>query len=284
MRVITPRTLASTYAHPSKDPWAAVQLYQAAMAYPDDWGAQRVATAINADPNRPFEGVTRAEIRAWVDGDGMPDAARAIQVARDHEWLTEGWTPTTRALAVLVIAGYVCGSITTDTYVPTWSPTDPATETAITDALTQVGCGATHLPRASTAQADEYRPGEHASVLGRGLAVAGMPVGNKTAATVRELPAWVADSPADLKATYARLFVFERGIAYPDKATRRIQTDRGPQYFQDLAAVIRAVTGERVTVTPTGVTISAAAVRAVGAERFTNEPDDPVGDAAKMAK
>ena len=284
MRLITPRTLTATYTHPSKDPWTAVQLYQTALTYPDDWGAQRVATAINSDTEVPFEGVTRGELRAWVDGDGQPDAARALEVAREHGWLTDGWTPTTRALAVLVICGYVCGSLRTETYVPTWSPTDPRTEATITDALTEVGCDATHISRASTTQADEYRPTRQASVLGRALAVAGMPVGDKNATTVTGLPEWVTAAPDDLKATVARCTVLERGITYPEKATRRIQTDREPQYFADLATLLREVTGEAVTASPAGVTISAAAVDALGVERPTDESAESLDDTAETAK
>ena len=270
---LTPRALANTYTHPSKDPWTAVQLYRTAMTYPDDWGAQRVATAINTNPNLSFSGVTRSELRAWVDSDGIPDAARAIQIAREHGWLTNEWTPTTRALAVLVIGGYACGSITTETYAPTWSPDDPDTETQLTAALTQIGCDATHVTRDTPTQADEWRPDRHASVLGRALAVAGMPVGDKTAATVTGLPDWVTAAPADLKAVLARLIVADRGITYPSKATQRIQTDRGLEYFRELAALIRAVTGEAVTATATGVTVSAAAVRAL------NEQSPPAGHA-----
>jgi ketosteroid isomerase-like protein len=98
-----------------------------------------------------------------------------------------------------------------------------------------------------------------------------MPVGDKNATTVTGLPEWVTAAPPDLKATFARYVVFERGITYPKKTTRRIQTDRGPQYFENLAALLREVTGEPVTASAAGVTISSAAVRALTAETPTNE-------------
>lgn len=258
------RALAQTYTHSSTDPWEAVQLYRAATAYPDNWGAQRVATAINNDPDTPFTGVTRSQIRVWVDDDGMPDAARAIATADQHGWTASEWTATTRALATLVVGGYVCGSITTATYAPSWSPADPDTEQAIMTALAQVGCDATHVSRDTLTRGDEYRPKQHASHLGRALAVAGMPIGDKNATSVTALPAWINKTPQDFKPELARLVVRERGTTYPRKATRQIQTDRGPQYFQDVANLIGEVTEETVTATPTGVTISAAAVRALG--------------------
>ena len=258
---ITPQALARTYDHPSKDPWEAVQLYELAMTYPDNWGAQRVATAINTDPDTSFTGVTRSEVRTWVDGDGMPDAARAVATARTHGWIATEWTPTTRALARLTIGSYTCGSITTSTYAPSWSPDDPDTEAQLTAALTQVGCGYRHISRTARAQGDEYRPARHGTHLGRALVVAGAPIGDKNAATVTGLPAWVADAPAPLRTALAQLIVRERSVTQHGKATRRIQTDRDQQYFADVAALLAAVSGEQVTASTTGVTISAAAVR-----------------------
>ena len=258
---ITPHTLARTYDHPSKDPWEAVQLYELAMTYPDNWGAQRVATAINTDPDTPFRGVTRSEIRTWVDDDGMPDAARAVATARAHGWMASEWTPTTRALARLTVGNYACGSITTKTYAPSWSPDDPDTEAQLTAALTQVGCGYRHISRTARAQGDEYRPARHGTHLGRALVVAGVPIGDKNAATVTGLPAWVADAPAPLRTTLAQLIVRERSVTQHGKATRRIQTDRDQQYCADVAALLAAVSGEQVTASATGVTISAAAAR-----------------------
>lgn len=261
---ITPQALASTYTRSSKDPWEVVHLYRTATAYPDDWGAQRVATAINTDPDIRFTGVTRSQIRVWVDGDGMPDAARAVATTDRYGWTANDWTATTRALATLVVGGYVCGSITTTTYAPSWSPANPDTEQRITTALAQVGCDATHVSRDSPKQGDEYRPKRHASHLGRALTVAGMPVGDKNAKSVTALPGWIDEIPEDFKLELARLIVRERGTTYPRKATRQIQTDRGPQYFQDIAKLISDVTEAAVTATPTGVTVPAAAVRALG--------------------
>ena len=263
---ITLHALARTYDHPSKDPWDAVQLYETALTYPNDWGAQRVATAINTDPDTPCTGVTRAELRAWIDGDGKPDAAHAVATARRHGWTATEWTATTRALAHLVVGVYVCGSISIETSAPSWSPDDLETERILTDALKTVGCGVTYVPRATQRQGDEYRPARYASHLGRALRTAGAPVGDKNATSVDALPEWIGETPSDLKTELARLFVRGRANTYPTKATRRIQTARGQQYFSDVAQLLRDVTGESVTASTTGVTISAAAVRALDLE------------------
>lgn len=44
----------------------------------------RVASAINDDDeDQPWENLARSNIRVWVDGDGIPDAACAVVVAED---------------------------------------------------------------------------------------------------------------------------------------------------------------------------------------------------------
>ena len=258
---ITPKALAQTYAHPSKDPWDAVRLYRIAMTYPDNWGAQRVATAINNDSENEFTGIGRSELRAWIDGDGMPDAVRAIDHAETHGWTADEWTPVTRTLAHLVIGTYVCGSISTETYVPSWSPETAVSEQLLTTALTDVGCEWTQLTRTTTQQGDECRPTTHGSQLGRALVVAGAPRGDKTATTVTGLPGWLETAPASLKRSLAQFIVRERGIQYQTKETRQIQTARSQEYFTELAGFLADVTGEPVTASTNGVTVSAAAVR-----------------------
>lgn len=263
-QLVDPVALVQTYDHPSKDPWTAVELYREATKRPNNWGSQRVASAINSDQSNDFEGVARGEVRAWVDGDSKPDAARAIDVAKDLGWDAGEWTDTTRALAELVIGIYAFGSIIKESYVPSWSPDDSDSEAAIESALTWVGVGYQHVERDSDAQGNEIKPGSHASHLGRALVVAGAPVGDKHAGSVRGLPDWVNSAPTVVKVNIALLFVRGRSVEQEGKATRQIQTDRGPRYFKDMARLITDVTGQAVTASETGVTISADAVRELG--------------------
>ncbi len=264
MPLIDSQVLARTYNHPSKDPWEAVQLYREAAKRPDDWGSTRVASAINSSGGNEFEGVSRSEVRAWVDGDGMPDAARAVEVARDLGWDADGWTDTTEALAKLVIGVYAFGSIIEENYVPSWSPDNEESRAEIEEALTWAGVGYQHVKRDDDAQGDEIKPGQHMTALGRALVVAGAPVGDKTAENVRGLPDWIDDAPMVLKMELAVLFVRGRGVKHEEKATRTIQTDRGRQFFEDVAALIEDVTGETATASDHGVTVSADAVRELG--------------------
>ncbi len=119
MPLLSPENLARTYNPPTdRDGWEQVQLYRQTQRYPVDWGGQRVATAINGDDEQPFEGLSRSNIRAWAEGDGKPDAARAVEVAEQLGWLDEDWTPVTRALVQLVAGVFACGSVDGTGWVP----------------------------------------------------------------------------------------------------------------------------------------------------------------------
>jgi len=269
MPLLSPTNLALTYSPPAdRDGWEQVQLYQQTQRYPDDWGGARVASAINADDEQPFENITRSNVRAWVEGEGMPDAARAVEVADDLGWLAEEWTLTTQALAQLVAGVFACGTIDRTGWVPGWSPSNDRTAEVIDASLEQVGVGAKHIERELKAdgerRADERRPLNHASILGRALAVAGAPVGDKTSATVTGLPDWLDSAPPSVRASFAEVLVAERGSERGNKATLAIQANRSRQYFEDVRELLEDVTGESVTASDAGVTISADAVRALG--------------------
>ncbi len=262
--LVTPKALARTYDHPSKDPWEAVELYREASAKPNNWGAQHVASAINSDRANEFEGISRGEVRAWVDDDSKPDAARAVDVAREFGWDADGWNDTVRALAKLVVGIYAFGSVTERDYVPSWSPDGDESKATIETALTWVGVGYQQVQRDDPGQADEIKPARHATRLGRALVVAGAPVGDKNADSVQELPDWIHDAPRVVQMDLVLLFVQGRATDYPEKATRRVQADRGRRYFEDWARVIEAVTGQPATASDLSVTISADAVRELG--------------------
>ncbi len=262
--LVTSEALAQTYNHPSKDPWTAIELYREATKKPDDWAAQRVASAINGDQSNEFEGISRSEVRAWVDGDSKPDAARAVDIARDFGWNAEEWTDTVRALAKLVIGIYAFGSITEKYYVPSWSPSNEENRRDIETALTWAGVGYQHVERDDESQGDEIKPAQHGSRLGRALVVAGAPIGDKNADSVHGLPEWVADAPRVVQMNLAVLFVRGRGSERPGKATLAVQADRSRHYFEDVAQLIEHATGKQATASEAGVTISADAVRELG--------------------
>jgi len=268
MPLLSPQTLARTYTpSPGVDAWEVVQLYRQTQRYSPDWGGQRVATSINDDDDLPFDNVTRSNIRVWVEGDGTPDAARAVDVADELGWLDTEWTPTARALAELVVGVFSCGSVSACDNRPTWTPSDPVVEATLEAALEHVGVGVRHITRDSTSQPNELRPAKHPSILGRALAAAGVPVGGKNAETVGGLPDWLDDAPPAVRASVAEILVRERGGERPQRATRQIQSNRSREYFEDVRQLLEDVTGEPVTASDAGGPISADAVRALGVRR-----------------
>lgn len=265
MPLLSAEDLARTYNPPAdRDGWEQVQLYRQTQRYSDDWGAARVASAINSDEDQPFEGLSRSNIRAWVDDDGMPDAARAIKVARDNGWLADEWTPTVRALSDLVAGVLACGRIDKTGWQAGWSPDTSVGRSTLEDALQRVGVGSRFVARDDESRGDELLPRRHRSILGRALHVAGAPVGDKNAESVAGLPDWLSTAPPAVRATFSELLVRERGSERFQKATRQIQADRPRQYFEGVRELIEDVTGESVTASDAGVTISADAVRALG--------------------
>ncbi len=157
---------------------------------------------------------------------------------------------------------FACGSINREGWVPGWAAERKRAE--IESALKQVGVGHRWVDRDSNKQGDEIRPAKHGSVLGRSLVAAGAPVGDKTADTVVGLPDWLDEAPPSVRASFAELLVAERGAARPGKATLAIQANRSRQYFEDVRELLEDVTGQPVTASDAGVTISADAVRALG--------------------
>lgn len=265
MPLVSPQSLARTYSpSPGVDAWEHLQLYRQTERYDKDWGSQRVATAITRDDELDFGTVTRSQIRVWVDEDGKPDAARGLDIAEEHGWLADDWTPTARAFAALVIGIHACGSIGVGGWRPSWTPGGELTRAQLADALEQVGVGVRTVPRSGDPRPDELRARGHGSVLGRALAAAGAPTGTKTEESVAGLPDWLETAPPTVRAAAAELLVRERGAKHPEGETRRIGTERPLEFFEDVAALIADVTGEPVTASETGVTISADAVRKLG--------------------
>lgn len=265
MPLLSQQALARTYSpSPGVDAWEVVQLYRQTLRYPPGWGGHRVASEINNDDELPFENVKRSNIRAWVERGGTPDAARAVNVAEDLGWFADEWTPTVRALVELVAGVFSCGSVSESDFRASWTPSDPIVEATLETALNRVGARVNHVPRESSSQADELRAREHPSILGRALMAAGAPVGDKNVDSVGGLPDWLTDAPPPVRASVAEILVRERGVVQPDRATRQIQSSRSREYFEDVRQLLRDVTGESVTASDAGVTISAEAVRALG--------------------
>lgn len=247
--------LARTYNTPSyNDPYDAVLDYQ------------RVQQAAAKHPNKgsaALSGVVelpRSRIRAWVDGNGMPDAARGVMLAQRHDWI-EPDAELTEALAAL--AGHLLGggSIANKNYVPSVAAGRRVSVAEIETAFRDVGVRPTRRHEDLESRATEVLPATHGSVLGRTLAAWGCPVGGR--ATITTLPAIVEYGGAASRAAFLDAYVRHRAVNYPDKATSRLHGQQQPAFHQTIADLIEQVTGEHAHAGTSAVTVSAAAMRAL---------------------
>lgn len=237
--------LAETY----KNGWERVREYQAAVrwqtAHPEQ-GSYAASRALE---------LPRGRLRGWFDG-GKPDAVRAIETAESNGWLdaTPGG-PVFEGLSVLhawILAG---GSLSRDTFVPSFAigPSDPA-ELA-SEALTAVGLPSRSVNGTSTKRAREIRPkGQGGSHLGRFLAgVLCAPIGGKT--RIGSEPLQFLDSvPQMTLLRWCQTYITLRGTSMElarDGRTVRLGEKRSQEYREALATLLREIVGEdaRITVT-----------------------------------
>ena len=79
------------------------------------------------------------------------------------------------------------------------------------------------------------------------------------------LPTYLDDAPESIRRAFVEVYLQNRGHRYEEKATIHVREDRSPEYLEELAALIAAVSGERVTVSERNVIVSADAARAFDA-------------------
>ncbi|WP_256546683.1 hypothetical protein [Halobellus inordinatus] len=250
--IIDEKAIARTYSHPSvADPYEIVKQYREVMRYGPDASSTRVARELS---------LPRGRVRPWLNG-SKPDAVYAIELASKLGWLDEGWTETTEGLSQLVAGIFVCGSVQEAAMSPSWTPATAIGRSRLEAALKSAGVG---IRVEDDERAEEFWPGTHPSMLGRAMVAAGAPLGEKTADSVTALPDWLDSALLSVRTGFVELLVAERAIEYPNKATRRIQTSRSASYYREVAELIQSVTGETVTYSNSGVTVSADAVRALG--------------------
>ena len=247
--------LARTYNHPSyEDPYEAVQDYnrvvEAAAKHPNK-GSAALSTVIE---------LPRGRIRAWVDDDGMPDAARGVMLAQRHDWIDPD---DEMSVALAALAGHLLGggSIATKNYVPSVAAGRRVSLDDIEDAFRDVGVRPTRRHEDLESRATEVLPVTHGSVLGRTLAAWGCPVGGR--ATVETLPAIVDHAGAASQAAFLDAYVRHRAVDYPNKATSRLHGQQPLAFHQAIAELITQVTAEHASAGERGVTVSAAAMRAL---------------------
>lgn len=254
-KTVIETALARTYNTPSyDDPYDAVQDYrrvqQAAAKHPNK-GSAALSSVVE---------LPRSRIRAWVDSDGMPDAARGVMDARRQGWITPD---DEMSVALAALAGHLLGggSIARENYVPSVAAGRRVSPGAIEAAFRAVGVRPTRRHTEQDSRATEVLPATHASVLGRTLAAWGCPVGGRV--TVETLPTIVAQAGDAEKTAFLKAYVRHRAVEYPDKATSRLHGQQPAAFHEAIAGLIVEITGKRAHAGDNAVTVSAAAMRAL---------------------
>ncbi|WP_141212700.1 hypothetical protein [Halorubrum sp. Ea8] len=247
--------LARTYNHPSyEDPYEAVRDYN------------RVVEATANNPNKGSTALStivelpRGRIRAWVDEDGMPDAARGVMLAQRHGWVDPDGD---MSVALAALAGHLLGggSIAAKNYVPSVAAGRRVSLDELEEVFRDVGVHPTRRHEEFESRATEVLPATHGSVLGRTLAAWGCPVGGR--ATVETLPTIVDHAGEAGQAGFLDAYVRHRAVDYPNKATSRLHGQQPIAFHQAIADLIEQVTNEHASAGDRGVTVSAAAMRAL---------------------
>ncbi|AGB31771.1 hypothetical protein C488_14972 [Natrinema pellirubrum DSM 15624] len=258
--LVTEQALARTYdSRAYADTYDAVTDYREVMDYAarhPDKGSSAVASALE---------LPRSRIRPWLDG-AKPDAVRGLETAREYGWLeAEYGDPAFTALNTLVANVFSGGSIAEQYHQPSFALNHRGEESHVIDALELAGLEY-RIVADRDGRADEARPTEDASVLGRVLAVLGAPVGPKADHRLT-LPAYLEGAPADVRETFAYAYLENRAVEHQGKATLTLRENRNRDYLESLAALIDDVAGGGVSLRERDIVVSADAARELGTVR-----------------
>lgn len=254
---VTGPAVARTYSHPSySDPWECVEDYlrvaEYATTHPEQ-GSTAVANALD---------LPRGRIRPWLDG-AKPDAVRAIEVADARGWLTpETGSPVFRGLNALVAWIFSGGSISRETYAPYFVADSRRDRELLRWAASIVGVELDITRPGGGRRAQEHRPKEHASVLGRVLVILGAPIGEKNVQSDLTIPPYLMDAPRKSKMEFAAVYLRNRANPIATGPIR-FREERSRQFLESLAQFFRDVTGHRVVLSEKNILFSPQAGAAI---------------------
>lgn len=242
--------LAGTYSPAgASSGWERVAEYHRVRDYTaahPEQGSSAVANALD---------LPRGRMRSWVDGDGRPDPVRAIEVAEQHDWLTQNWDrPVAHGLNVLVAWVFSGGSISTESYRPYFTVQDTLSGGILDTAFTHVGVSYRIERTESEIRGTQATPSEYATVLGRTLVAWGAPTGVKHRERPLSLPSYLWDAPEDVRLDFARTYLLNRGVARQDNTALPIQfrEERPPEYRSEVLALFKRLVDDPDAVTQMG--------------------------------
>lgn len=195
------------------------------------------------------------------DGDhSRPDVARAVRIAEANGWIPlDSDRQTFRTLNRLVAWVLSAGSID-ERYLPTFVADTRADRHRLVGLFDDLGIDYRVVEDERTGTT-RYRPAVHASVLGRLFSVLGAPAGPAASGPIA-LPGYLDRAPRRVRREFAETYLRNRA---PEGGDPVLLREGSTGYRSELAALIEAVSGERVTVSGGAVVVSADATRALRA-------------------
>ncbi|WP_435364548.1 hypothetical protein [Haloarchaeobius sp. DYHT-AS-18] len=246
MALVTERDLADTFpTQRGLTAWDRVEEYREVMSYASkhpNKGSSAISTALE---------VPRGRIRPWLDSDSKPDPVNAIDHAHELGWLDIApGTDKASGLVKLVAWIYSGGSISAQDYRPTFAVRssfggpDNIDLTVLETAFDELGAEPAVVQR-ENGRATEVRPGSDAVLLGRLLAAAGAPVGDKNESTSITLPDWLPDVFKFHQREFCRIYLLNRAVEREGRPNHRfcIAEERPDAYHQELAEFFETVAG-----------------------------------------
>lgn len=275
MVLVTPHALADTFQTVNeRTPWSRVQEYRRVQEYAShhpNKGSQAISTALNLNRNR---------IRVWLEGNGKPDPVHAIDDAREHGWIdVSPDSDQGQAWVRLVAWIYSGGSIDATNYQPIFfvRERDPGLDRTELDvlrgALNEIGARHQLVSRDNSRRATHVIPAESRTLVGRCLAAAGAPVGEKNAETDIKLPEWLFESSLETRRTFARIYVLNRGTPSEHEPKVTIREERPQHYHDQFAQFLREASNipEGVRQSDHNITLRSEVVDALLTDSSSNQ-------------
>lgn len=215
----------------------------------NDAGSSATASALD---------LPRSRLRTWIDDGGAPDVVRGIETAHEYGWLECEYDDSVfTGLNALVANVFSGGSIGEHYYRPSFALNHRDAESHVIDAFELVGVDYDIVADRDD-RADEVRPAEDGTVLGRVLVALGAPVGPKADQHL-DLPAYLEGSPDDVREPFVYSYLENRAVERDQQATLAVREARYRDSLAAVAARIDSVAGAAIRLGTRDIVLSAAA-------------------------
>ncbi|WP_435118914.1 hypothetical protein [Halolamina sp. C58] len=253
---------ARTYSH-SEDPAALVDLYndfQKVRAKHPNAGSSKLANKL---------GVSRSNIRKWVDDGAVPYVVQGLRTAE-----TRGWIPMSfdsvefRAMNRLVAWVMSSGSIHGERWDVQFVVDDDRARKRIEAALAMLELDAEEYEEAGTGiNGTLLGVGADGSVLGRVLHSLGAPKGEGKRRPDVQLPPYLDRAPEGIQRAWLREYLKNRRREQDGEPWISFGEDRPASYQRQFVELVEDVTGASASASESDIYVTADAVRELGLDR-----------------